>query len=106
MKIVDNRALLLKLRNPQRVTTVIPKSKQLPDNRVLVNWGVEESHVLKNLNINVPSPIEGLYDWPGKYKPFSHQRTTSSFLPSTDGHFVLTNRVQVRPPVRYGPLIS
>jgi SNF2 family DNA or RNA helicase len=77
---VDNRALLLKLRNPQRVTTVIPKSKQLPDNRVLVNWGVEESHVLKNLNINVPSPIEGLYDWPGKYKPFSHQRTTSSFF--------------------------
>ena len=77
---MDNRALLLKLRNPQRVTTVIPKSKQLPDNRVLVNWGVEESHVLKNLNINVPSPIEGLYDWPGKYKPFSHQRTTSSFF--------------------------
>jgi len=77
---VDNRALLLKLRNPKRVTTVIPKSKQLPDNRVLVNWGVEESHVLKNLNINVPSPIEGLYDWPGKYKPFSHQRTTSSFF--------------------------
>ena len=59
---------------------MIPKSKQLPDNRVLVNWGVEESHVLKNLNINVPSPIEGLYDWPGKYKPFSHQRTTSSFF--------------------------
>ena len=77
---MDNRALLLKLRNPKRVTTVIPKSKQLPDNRVLVNWGVEESHVLKNLNINVPSPIEGLYDWPGKYKPFSHQRTTSSFF--------------------------
>lgn len=80
MKIVDNRAVLLKLRNPQKVTTVIPKSKQLPDNRVLVNWGVEESHVLKNLNINVPSPIEGLYDWPGKYKPFDHQRTTSSFF--------------------------
>ncbi len=80
MKIVDNRAVLLKLRNPQKVTTVIPKSKQLPDNRVLVNWGVEESQVLKNLNINVPSPIEGLYDWPGKYKPFDHQRTTSSFF--------------------------
>ena len=55
MKIVDNRAVLLKLRNPQKVTTIIPKSKQLPDNKVLVNWGVEESHVLKNLNINVPN---------------------------------------------------
>ena len=80
MKIVDNRAVLLKLRNPQKVTTIIPKSKQLPDNKVLVNWGVEESHVLKNLNINVPSPIEGLYGWPGKHKPFFHQKTTSSFF--------------------------
>jgi hypothetical protein len=28
MKIVDNRALLLRLRNPSQVTTIIPKSKE------------------------------------------------------------------------------
>ncbi len=47
MQVIDNKALLLKLRQPEKVTSVIPKSKLLPDNRVLVNWGIEETHVLK-----------------------------------------------------------
>jgi hypothetical protein len=65
MKILDNKALLLRLRNPKKVTAVIPKSKQLPDNKVVVNWGIDEAQVLKNLNIKVPSPIEGKYKWTG-----------------------------------------
>ena len=80
MKVIDNKALLMRLRNPGRVTDVIPKSKELSGNRVVVNWGVDEAHVLKNLNINVPSPIEGKYKWTGKYKPFEHQKTTAGFL--------------------------
>ena len=80
MKVVDNKALLLRLRNPGKVTTVIPKSKELSGNRVVVNWGVDETHVLKNLNIQAPSPIEGKYKWTGKYEPFDHQKTTSGFL--------------------------
>jgi len=47
---------------------------------VLVKWGVTESHTLKNLNINVPSPIKGQYTWPGQHKPFAHQKDTSAFL--------------------------
>ena len=80
MKVVDNKALLLRLRDPGKVTTVIPKSKELSGNRVVVNWGVDETHVLKNLNIKAPSPIEGKYSWTGKHKPFEHQKTTSGFL--------------------------
>ena len=80
MKVIDNKALLMRLRDPGRVTDVIPKSKELSGNRVVVNWGVDEAHVLKNLNINVPSPIEGKYKWTGKYKPFEHQKTTAGFL--------------------------
>src|SRR5210317_1556197 len=80
MKILDNKALLLRLRNSKKVTTVIPKSQELPDNKVVVKWGIDEAHVLKNLNIKVPSPIEGKYKWTGKYAPFEHQKTTSSFL--------------------------
>ena len=81
MQIIDNKALLLTLRNPKRVTEVIPNSKELPNNRVVVKWGLEEAQVLKNLQIkNVPSPILGQYDWPGRYKPFDHQRTTAGFL--------------------------
>tara|TARA_R110000868_G_scaffold410521_1_gene698957 strand:- start:2803 stop:4338 length:1536 start_codon:yes stop_codon:yes gene_type:complete len=80
MKIVDNKALLLTLRNPSKVTAVIPKSKELPNNQVLVNWGLDETQVLRNMNINAPSPIESRYEWSGRYTPFDHQKTTASFL--------------------------
>ena len=80
MEIIKNAAVLLNLRHPQKVTTVIPKAKAIDDNRVVVKWGIDEAHVLRNLNIRVPSPIEGQYDWPGKHKPFDHQKTTAAFL--------------------------
>ena len=80
MEIVDNRALRLQLRNPTTVTTVIPKSKQLGPNEVLVHWGVNEAQALRELNIKAPAPISGRYDWPGQYKPMGHQRTTAEFL--------------------------
>jgi SNF2 family DNA or RNA helicase len=32
------------------------------------------------MNIRVPSPIEGRYDWAGKFAPMAHQNTTSAFL--------------------------
>jgi len=49
-------------------------------NEVVVNWGVDEAHTLKELNINVPSPITKRYSWPGQYKPFDHQKDTASFM--------------------------
>lgn len=81
MEIVQNKALLLKLRDPAKVTDVIPKSKAIDEHTVLVNWGLDEAQVLKNLKIkNVPSPILKNYAWPGLHKPFDHQKTTSAFL--------------------------
>ena len=80
MRIVKDKAVLLRLRNPKKVTEVIPKSKELVDNKVLVNWGLDEVHVLKNLNIDVPSPIESKYSWTGRHKPFEHQKDTAAFL--------------------------
>lgn len=81
MEIVQNKALLLKLRNPAKVTDVIPKSKAIDEHTVLVNWGLDEAQVLKNLRIkNVPSPILRNYTWPGLHKPFDHQKTTAAFL--------------------------
>lgn len=49
-------------------------------NEVIVNWGLDEAHTLRSLNINVPSPITKRYSWPGQYKPFAHQKDTASFL--------------------------
>ena len=81
VEIVENgKALLLRLKNPRQVTEVIPKSKALSDNRVVVNFGVDETQVLKNLNIKVPSPIEKQYNWTGSHVPFAHQKTTSAFF--------------------------
>jgi SNF2 family DNA or RNA helicase len=81
VQIVENKALLLNVRNPNRITEVIPRSKVLDSGQVLVKWGLEEAQVLKNLRIkNVPSPIKNRYEWTGLYKPFDHQKETSSFL--------------------------
>jgi len=79
MDILQNKALRLKLRHPRRVTETIPRSKQVGDDTV-VYWGIDEAHKLRNLNIKAPSPIEGRYNWSGKYKPFAHQKTTAAFL--------------------------
>jgi SNF2 family DNA or RNA helicase len=60
---------------------------------VLVHWGLDEAHVLKNLKIkNVPSPILKTYDWPGLHRPFDHQKTTSSFLTLNKRAFCLNEQ--------------
>jgi SNF2 family DNA or RNA helicase len=79
VEIVDNKALLFRADNPRQITAAIPKSHDLGDNKVVVNWGVDEALALRSLNIKAPSPIEGRYDWPGG-TPFSHQKDTSAFL--------------------------
>lgn len=81
MQIVDNRALYLRVRDPVKITSIIPCSKQVGEHEVLVKWGLEEAQVLKNLRVkNVPSPILKSYEWTGLHKPFTHQVTTSEFL--------------------------
>lgn len=80
MDIIDNKALLLRLRNPKQVTTVLPESKLVSDHEVLVKWGVTETHTLRDLNIKAPSPIEGRYGWSGRFAPMAHQKATAAFL--------------------------
>lgn len=85
MQIIQNKALLLKVRNPAPILSTIPKSQVVEEEngiyKVLVYYGLEEVQVLKNLGIKkVPSPILHRYKWPGVYKPFAHQRETAAFL--------------------------
>ena len=47
MKIVDNKALMLRVKNPARVLAAVPDSKQVDDNTVVVKWGVEQVQVLR-----------------------------------------------------------
>ena len=87
MDIVENKALLLRLRNPALVLDQVPKSKLYKKSNskgiseVLVYWGIKESQQLTEIGVqNVPSPIKTNYEWSGKFKPFDHQIETSSFL--------------------------
>ena len=80
MQLLNGKALLLKLRNPSRVTKTIPNSVQVNKQEVKVNFGIDEVHALKELGIKAPSPIETRYQWSGKHKPFAHQKTTSAFM--------------------------
>lgn len=85
MEIVENKALVLRTRNPAKFG-IIPRSKNLGEigdgvHEVAVYWGLDEARVLRNLGVrDVPSPILRNYEWPGKYNPFDHQRSTASFL--------------------------
>lgn len=82
----DKKAVVLKLRNPARVTTVIPtavvvdhKGQQL----VAVPHRPDETRVLRNLGFEVPDPMPIHYQWPkvsGRHDPFNAQRETASFL--------------------------
>jgi SNF2 family DNA or RNA helicase len=80
MQIIDNKALLLKLRHPGQVLNAIPDSKAVGPNEVAVRWDVPQVHALRGMNISAPSPIEGKYDWPGRFTPFDHQKKTAAFL--------------------------
>jgi len=85
MQIIEDKALLLRLKNPDPVLACIEKSRLLKQedgiSQVLVKWGIDEAQALKKLQIkNVPSAILRDYEWTGFHKPMGHQKETSSFL--------------------------
>jgi len=86
MDIVQDKILLVRTREPARITETILKSKvndgeQDGISEVAVYWGLKEAQTLRKIGFkNVPSPIQRDYDWPGAYRPMSHQLDTAAFL--------------------------
>lgn len=84
MLIVERaQALAMKLNNPARVLETIPTAQSVyaqGQKLVVTPHGVDEVRVLRNLGIDAPSPILHYYNWPGRYKPYDHQRQTAAFL--------------------------
>jgi SNF2 family DNA or RNA helicase len=98
MQIIENKLLLINTHNPAKITSSIPKSRVVDEMdhpkgtmyQVAVNWGLDETIVLKNLGFKkAPSPIENRYKWSGLFKPFQHQKETASFLTMHNKCFVL-----------------
>jgi SNF2 family DNA or RNA helicase len=98
MEVIENKLLLINTHNPAKVTSSIPKSRVVNEivhpkgtmYQVAVNWGLDETLVLKNLGFKkAPSPIESRYKWSGMFTPFQHQKETASFLTMHKRCFVL-----------------
>jgi len=68
--------------DPLSVRDLLPKSKLLshPEFNLQIAHTLESTRVLRNIGFDVPAPIQSTYRWPGKYKPFTHQRTMADFL--------------------------
>lgn len=87
-----HKKLLLNLREPERVTAVMPTAKTIEYNGktlVVVPHRLDEVRVLRNLGFDAPPPMGTYYEWPGRYQPFSHQRITAEFLTLNPRAFVL-----------------
>lgn len=95
MLVVEKKkALVMALRNPARVTSVIPSAKIIHAggrDLVAVKHGLDEAKVLRNLGLDAPSPIRHYYEWSGQYTPFEAQRTTAEFLTLNNRAYVLND---------------
>lgn len=79
----QHRKVVLNLRNPDRVTTIIPTAKTLEYKGVklvAVPHKDEEVRVLRNIGIDAPAPIAHYYQWQGKHTPYIHQNETAAFF--------------------------
>jgi SNF2 family DNA or RNA helicase len=77
------KALILKLNHPSRVLEAIPTAQMVNvkgSEVVAVPHKVHEVAILRKLGIEAPSPINHYYEWPGRFKPYDHQRETAAFL--------------------------
>lgn len=92
--IEDKQALLFKLREPGRITTVIPTAKMVKfgeDDLVAVPHRPSETRILRNLGFEVPSPMGMYYKFPAKFKPFEAQRISAEFATMNDRCFILNS---------------
>jgi mannitol/fructose-specific phosphotransferase system IIA component len=80
MQIINNKALLMRLKEPVHVLASVRKAHRVSDHEVLVKWDLDTVHRLRGLGLKAPSPIEGQYKWPGQFRPMTHQKSTAAFL--------------------------
>lgn len=95
--IVDtpSNSLLLRLRQPELVSKVIPrwsKPVAFEGHNIAVKFDLDVVRVLRNMGIKAPSPIRYKYKWPrpAKFKTvFDHQIATAEFATLHQRLFIL-----------------
>ena len=81
--IPDKRRIVISSTENEAVAQFIPHAKKFShdgQDMVALNYGVEESLVLRNLGFSVPPPVLQYYNWPARFEPMSHQKETAAFL--------------------------
>jgi SNF2 family DNA or RNA helicase len=91
-----HQKVVLNLRDPDRVCTVIPTAKKFlykGHTLVAVPHRLDETRVLHNLGIPAPAPIRYQYDWPRAphIQPFHAQVATSEHMVLNPYDFVLND---------------
>ena len=95
--IKSKRAVLLRLKEPSRVTSVIPTSKLIKHKGatlVATPHRPDETVLLRQLGFNIPDPMKMHYGWPkagGQYDPFKAQIETSNFVTMHHRCFILNS---------------
>lgn len=92
--LTDKKAVVFKLKQPERITTVIPTSKLVHhkgDTLVAVPHKPDETKVLRNIGFEVPDPMKYYYEYPGRFKPFDAQIESASFLAMNPRCFCLNS---------------
>jgi len=87
------KSVVLKAADPFLIRSLLPGHSRLinhPDCNVTVRHTLETTRLLRNIGLDVPSPIISQYDWPGKYTPFAHQRVMADFLTTITKGFNLS----------------
>lgn len=95
--IPSKKALVLKLRNPAKVTAAIPMHQTIEqegESYLAVPHTVDAWHVLKNLGVNVENyePMRWHYPYPrlyGRHDPMPHQSETAVFCTANKRCYIL-----------------
>lgn len=89
----QKKAMVLRLRDPSRITTLIPVAKPFDykgERFVAVPHNIDAVKLLRNIGMPAPAPIRYYYQWPGRYKPFAAQESTAAFLSMHNRAFCLS----------------
>jgi SNF2 family DNA or RNA helicase len=91
--ITGHGMLVFPASDPIAVRSVLPHAKSLEYRgkpHIAVRHDLDAVTILRNIGINAPSPVNHGWDYPGRYKPFDHQRATVEFLTVNRRAFVLS----------------
>jgi SNF2 family DNA or RNA helicase len=91
--ITGHGMLVFPASDPIAVRSVLPHAKSLEYRgkpHIAVRHDLDAVTILRNIGINAPSPVNHGWDYPGRYKPWDHQKAATEFWTTTRRGFDLS----------------